>query len=192
MMLGTARTERYAPKVSPVSQYRDQYVPHAVVIAEYDPDWPVRFRAEKRLLQVTSNDSLHSVEHVGSTSVPALAAKPVIDIMGGVVRLTDADSLIESFEAIGYQYVPPDEDAIPDRRYFRKPICSVRQSAQFHLHVAEVGGEFWTKHLLFRDYLQGNPARANDYASLKRRLADEYKTDRLGYSQAKTVSFFLH
>lgn len=169
-----------------MSENRDPHVPNAVVIADYDPDWPVRFLAEKRVLQEASSDSLHRIEHVGSTSVPALAAKPVIDILGGVRSISDADSLVESFEEVGYQYVQAYEDQIPDRRYFRKPATAELLSTPFHLHVVEVGGEFWTRLLLFRDHLRNHPQVSEDYAVLKRRLAADYQTDRLGYSNAKT------
>jgi GrpB-like predicted nucleotidyltransferase (UPF0157 family) len=176
----------YLHRSRPLSEYREQDVPSTVVIAEYDPDWPVRFQEEMRLLQGQSGGSLHPIEHVGSTSVPALAAKPVVDILGGVSHISSVDTLIGPFKAVGYEYVPAYEDQMPNRRYFRKPISAKQRSVGFHLHIVEVGGDFWTKQLLFRDYLRANPSRANDYSSLKRRLAEEYRTDRLGYSQAKT------
>ncbi len=169
-----------------MSENRQRSTPRAVVIADYDPGWPELFRAEERLLRETSGGLLNPVEHVGSTSVPGLAAKPVIDIMGGVRKLSDADALIEPLEAIGYQYIPTYEDQLPDRRYFRKPGRAEGRAAQFHLHVVEVGGDFWVRLLLFRQYLRSQPAVADEYASLKRRLAAQYGTDRLGYSEAKT------
>ena len=158
-----------------------------MVIADYDPIWPEVFRAERQLLFETSGASLVSVEHMGSTSVPGLAAKPIIDIMGGVDDLTDADELVPACESIGYEYVPEYEDPMPDRRYFRKPRTGGSQMVRFHLHVVEIGSAFWVRQLLFRDYLRSHPTVADDYASLKRRLAVKYVgNQRSGYSGAKT------
>jgi GrpB-like predicted nucleotidyltransferase (UPF0157 family) len=152
----------------------------------YDPRWPGLYEGEKWLLERHSDGRLIAIEHVGSTSVPGLAAKPLVDIMGGVISLADADALVEPYEAIGYQYVPEYEDQLPERRYFRKPSDLITRVTLFHLHVVEVDSEFWTRHLLFRDYLRSHPDVADEYAMLKRRLAVEYASDPLGYTDAKT------
>ena len=92
----------------------------AVVVADYDPRWPRMFEEERRRIVGAIGPLAVAVEHVGSTSVPRLAAKPVIDILVGVRRLGDATSCVVPLAAIGYEYVPEYEREIPDRRYFRK------------------------------------------------------------------------
>ena len=170
----------------PVSEHRQQYRPHPVVIADYDSGWPKVFLNETQLLQNATAGVLDPIEHVGSTSVPNLAAKPVIDIMGGVKSPDEADTLIDAIVGAGYQYVPAYEDSIPDRRYFRKPNRKERLSALFHLHVSPVDSDFWVKQIAFRDYLRTHSATKSNYEALKRRLASQYGEDRHGYSEAKT------
>jgi GrpB-like predicted nucleotidyltransferase (UPF0157 family) len=157
--------------------------PGPVIIVDYDPRWPEMYEAEKARILEVAGRWLADIQHVGSTSVPGLAAKPVIDIMPGVARLEDAEHIIGPLQALGYEYVPwQEEDApIPDRRYFRRGV-----PRSHHVHVAEVGGDFWTRHLLFRDYLRDHPEACHEYAALKRHLAAEYGSDRLGYVEAKT------
>jgi GrpB-like predicted nucleotidyltransferase (UPF0157 family) len=155
--------------------------PGPVTITDYDPAWPVMYEAERRRIVEAIGPWLVDIQHVGSTSVPGLAAKPVIDIMPGVRSLADDRHFIGPMESIGYSYVPVYEDDIPDRRYFRRG-----EPRLFHVHVTEAGGDFWNKHLAFRDYLRTHPDTADEYASLKRRLAAEHGADRLGYVNGKS------
>lgn len=143
-----------------------------IVIAEYDRAWTERYERERELIvSVCGEDVFAGFEHVGSTAVPGLAAKPIIDIMPGLRRLADAAALVEPLSTIGYRVALPHEDDIPERRYFRKDEHGVRA---VHMHMVAVGSEFWVRHLLFRDYLRAFPAVADEYETLKRRLADEY------------------
>lgn len=157
------------------------YDPGPVRIVEYDPLWPVMYEAERRRIAEAIGPWLADIQHVGSTSVPGLAAKPVIDIMPGVRSLGDDRAFIGPMEALGYSYVPAGQDDIPDRRYFRRG-----EPRLFHVHVAEQGGDFWKRHLAFRDYLREHPETAAEYAALKRSLAARYGSDRLGYVNAKS------
>lgn len=152
-----------------------------VVIADYDPLWPEMYESERARIIGAIGPWLADIQHVGSTSVPGLAAKPVVDIMPGVRTLDDDREFIGPMEALGYSFLPVAEDDIPERRYFRRGDPRL-----FHVHIAEVGGEFWTKHLAFRDYLRAHADTAAEYAALKRRLAAEYGSDRLGYTKAKS------
>ncbi|HET7135145.1 MAG TPA: GrpB family protein [Casimicrobiaceae bacterium] len=168
-----------------------------IVIAEYDPAWAERFGAERDAIVAACGDALVAVEHVGSTSVPGLAAKPIIDIMPGLRSLDDAPPLIAPLATLGYEYAPEAElpsevdGGMPERRYFRKDVDGVRA---FHMHMVEVGSEFWERHLLFRDYLRVHPDAALAYADLKRRLAAAYNETMLadgvnayvGYTDLKT------
>ena len=153
-----------------------------IKITDYDPDWPAQFEAEKkRLIGEIGRWSL-GIEHIGSTAVPGLAAKPIIDIMTGLRSMADAEACIEGMRRLGYEYVPEFEDALPDRRYFRKG----HQQQRLHVHIVEVGGAFWRRHIAFRDYLCRHPEAADEYAGLKRRLAARYPRDSLAYTDAKS------
>ena len=168
-----------------------------VVIADYDPDWPRRFEAERGLIVRTCGArAFVRVEHVGSTSVPGLAAKPIIDMMPGLRSLDDAPLLIPLLESIGYEYVPAYEHdtssgpGMPFRRYFRKDENGER-AYQLHAVVAE--SDFWAEHLLFRDYLRTHRDAADEYARLKRELAAAFNTTltpesdiNVGYTDRKT------
>lgn len=152
-----------------------------VVIVDYRQDWPRMYEEERLRIVDALGDWLVDIQHVGSTSVPGLAAKPIVDIMPGVQSLLDDREFIPRLEALGYEHIPADQDDIPDRRYFRRGVPRL-----FHVHVVESGGDFWTRHIAFRDYLRAHPETAADYADLKRRLAKQYRTDRLGYVNAKS------
>jgi len=169
-----------------------------IVIADYDPRWPERFDRERALmLRTCGPDAFVAIEHVGSTSVPGLAAKPIIDIMPGLRSLDDAPRLIPLLESIGYEYVPEFErpnqfdEGMPFRRYFRKDEAGVRA---FHLHMVETSSEFWRDHLTFRDYLRDHPGDAAAYAQVKRELAASFNASltptsdmNLGYTDRKST-----
>jgi GrpB-like predicted nucleotidyltransferase (UPF0157 family) len=171
-----------------------------IVVADYDPQWVRRFQEERAMIyRACGRDAFVRIEHVGSTAVPGLAAKPIVDIMPGVRSLDAFMAHVSAIEAMGYQYVPEYEKPIPElndpgmpfRRYFRKDVDGVRA---FHMHTVEAGSDFWRDHLLFRNYLRTNPHEAGAYAALKRRLADTYNATMLadnvnvnvGYTDFKT------
>jgi len=154
-----------------------------VFVVPYDPEWPRQFERERALLGRVFRGNRVSVEHVGSTAVPHLGAKPIIDIMVGVSALSEVESRIPDLEAQGYEYVPEYEAQIPERRYFRKPRAVPRTH---HLHCVIRDGAFWRRHLLFRDYLRAHPEAASAYFELKQRLASRHRTDRIAYTEAKS------
>ena len=153
-----------------------------ITIADYDPDWPAEFEVEKARLLGQIGRWARGIEHIGSTAVPGLAAKSVIDIMPGVVSMADAETCSEGMRRLGYEYVPEFEDALPDRRYFRKG----RPEQRWHVHIVEIDGEFWKRHIAFRDYLRESPETSAEYAALKRHLAEQYPRDSLAYTDAKS------
>jgi len=155
-----------------------------VEIVEYDPKWATLYIKEKRRIQAAVGHIVVAVEHVGSTAVPGLGAKPTIDIMVAVRRLSDADKCIEPLGSIGYEYQPQHEDTMPERRFFRRGEPPREQ--HYHLHMVEKRSEFWKQHLLFRDYLRTHPEKAGQYCELKKKLASKYGSDREGYTEAKT------
>lgn len=168
-----------------------------VVIADYDVRWPERFERERALiLRPCGERAFAAIEHIGSTAVPGLAAKPIIDVMPGLRSLDDAPPLIPLLESIGYEYVPeferPNEfdDGMPFRRYFRK---DERGERAYHVHMVAVGSDFWRDQLMFRDYLRDHPDVADAYARLKHELAADFNATltatsnaNLGYADRKT------
>lgn len=158
-----------------------------IVIADYDPRWPKMYEEERARIAGAVGSWLADIQHVGSTSVPGLAAKPIIDIMPGLRSLGDARHILEPMRRLGYQYIPEYEDELPERRYFRMPAGDAfRGRGSHHVHVVETASRFWRRHIAFRDYLRSHPDVAAEYGELKRLLAAEYGTDREGYTEAKT------
>lgn len=152
-----------------------------VRLVPYDLRWPDLFRDEAARIQAAlSVEALHvSLEHMGSTAVPGLAAKPIVDILGGWHSAADREAIIEALKGIGY--VHRGEQGIPGREFFRRG-----DPRQYHFHLAERGGTFWVDHLAFRDLMRSDPERAAEYAALKLRLADEFPRDRGAYIDGKT------
>ena len=122
-----------------------------------------------------------SIEHVGSTSVSGLCAKPVIDIMVGVHSLQHAKAAIPILTDNGYCYHPYKGDVM---HWFCKPSPEIRTH---HLHLVPFESELWFERLAFRDYLRNNDATAKEYATLKHQLAQQSGRDREQYTQAKTA-----
>jgi GrpB-like predicted nucleotidyltransferase (UPF0157 family) len=150
------------------------------MVVPYDPDWPRRFEQEQAVLAAVFPEGEASIEHIGSTAVPGLGAKPVIDIMVGVARLPEAENRIAALEAVDYEYVPEYEHELPERRYFRKPRVGPRA---YHLHCVVKGGDLWSRHLAFRDYLRAHPNAVAEYYALKRELASRCRKE--DYTEAK-------
>src|SRR3972149_3482523 len=133
----------------------------AITIAEYDPRWPSLYEEERARILAAIGEWLADIQHVGSTAVPGLAAKPTIDIMPGIRSLADAIHCIEPLLALGYQYIPDYEVELPERRYFRRPPGEAfRGRGTHHLHMVETTSQFWRRHILFRDYLRAHPETA--------------------------------
>lgn len=127
------------------------------------------------------------IEHIGSTSIPGLSAKPIIDIMVGLRGSMEAEVCLPPLSAIGYTDVTqePDED---DWYYcLGKGTHSPSATSKYHLHLVKARSQFWEKHILFRDYLRIHPDDARRYKELKEHLASIYKDMRVEYTNAKTV-----
>ena len=152
-----------------------------------DPAWADRARLEcARLAGLLAPWLAAGVEHVGSTAVPGLAAKPVLDIMASV---TDPDAVAEQASPRladdGWHYVPPELDSGGSwRRFYVKPDAAGQRRVA-HLHVIAAGHPRWAEQLAFRDALRRDSRLAADYAELKRRLAREHGADREAYTAAK-------
>jgi len=152
-----------------------------VRIVPYDPSWPERFEEERAALADAIGDwVLGGIHHVGSTSVPGLEAKPVIDILVGVRDLDESRSCFDLLDTLGYLYAPYRSS---EMHWFCKPDPSRRTH---HLHLVPAGSSRFRDELVFRDYLRTHRDVAEEYGALKRRLAKEFEHDREAYTDAKT------
>ncbi len=154
-----------------------------IIIEPYNPEWPEFFKGESSLIKLSIGRFITVIEHIGSTSVPGLAAKPIIDMLIGVKSLADSPRFVPHLEQMGYVYVPEYEVDLPERRYLYK-----QQDGEdsFHLHMVEPQSGFFRRHIAFRDYLRTHPESVAAYTELKIRLAREFGSDRAGYTDAKT------
>jgi GrpB-like predicted nucleotidyltransferase (UPF0157 family) len=139
-----------------------------VAIAAYDPEWPRAFAAEKaRLLALRPADLIRRVEHFGSTAVPGLAAKPIVDMLAGVRDLEEARAAFRPLEELGYRY----REHRPEAHAFSKPAGADWWQATHGLHLTEPGSDLWRERLAFRDALRADPRLAAEYEEWKRRHA---------------------
>lgn len=153
-----------------------------VLVAPYSAEWPVLFEAAREALLSAFMPVAVAIEHIGSTAVPGLAAKPVIDVLLGAGTLAEIESKIGALRDIGYDYVSKYERELPLRRYFVK---SSEDSLRIHLHAVERGSRFWREQLLFRDALRADADLSERYRALKLRLAETHAEDKSAYTAAK-------
>jgi len=153
-----------------------------VQIVEYSAEWPFVFETEGRLLRALFLPERVEIEHIGSTAVVGMAAKPIVDILLGAPSLESIERRIPALESRGYLYVGEFEVQLPRRRYFVKPA---EREAMFHLHAVESGSTFWRDHVKFRDVLRTDRRVFDDYLALKLSLAKSLKMGRDAYTEAK-------
>jgi GrpB-like predicted nucleotidyltransferase (UPF0157 family) len=151
-----------------------------VELVQYDPAWPAAFEAERRRLAPLLDGA--EIHHIGSTAVPGLQAKPVIDMIALVNDLDDLDGLIAALARSGYQYPRAFNATLTGRRFLCYPTPAWRTH---HLHLVDDPAEL-ARYLRFRDNLRADPALAGEYAALKLALAERYREDREAYTEAKS------
>jgi GrpB-like predicted nucleotidyltransferase (UPF0157 family) len=149
-----------------------------ITIAEYDSRWPSLYEEEKGRVLCLLGDVVLDIQHVGSTAVPGLGAKPIIDIMVAVADLADVEKCIEPLATLGYEF--RGEAGVPGRLFFGKGAPRTH-----NLHVVEREGDVWKNALLFRDFLRAHPDEARQYYELKKRLAAQYGAGRDEYWHGK-------
>ena len=154
-----------------------------IELASYSPQWQLIFETERTVLASVFSELSFRIEHIGSTAVPGLGAKPIVDVLIGAPSLADIEARIPATEALGYQYMPEHEAVLPQRRFFAKPVVRPRR---FHVHAVATNSPFFAEHLLFRDSLRANPRLAAEYFALKVKLAACFGDDREGYTDAKS------
>jgi GrpB-like predicted nucleotidyltransferase (UPF0157 family) len=152
---------------------------HGVVrLAPYTPRWAELYAEEAARIRALLGDELLEIEHIGSTAIAGMEAKPILDI-GAAVRSFEAGSrCVGPLERLGYRYMG--EYGIPGRHYFVKGSPRTH-----HLHMVAIDSEEWRINLVFRDALRASPELAERYRDLKRRLAAEFENDRVGYTEGK-------
>jgi GrpB-like predicted nucleotidyltransferase (UPF0157 family) len=157
----------------------DRFDP-AVWIVDYDPVWPELAAAEIGRVGEMLGEVAVRVEHVGSTAVPGLAAKPIVDLQVAVAALEPRSLYVGPLEGLGYLFAPDPES--PDFHFFGKPTQRPRT---FHLHVCLAGSADELRHLALRDFLCAHPDEVARYAALKREVVARHPEDRLAYIEGK-------
>lgn len=151
-----------------------------VILEEYDSSWPSKFEEEKEyLMAVAGKWHFGSIEHVGSTAVPGMVAKPVIDVMFGVKTLDESRPAIEALVEAGYEYWPYKTEVM---HWFCKPSDVFRTH---HLHLIPYESPLWQERIKFRELLRSDDKVATEYANMKRELAATYREDREAYTDKK-------
>lgn len=147
-------------------------------LVPYDSTWPMEFAAEAARIEQACAGLPIRLEHVGSTSIPGLSAKPVIDILAGRPGNMSGDAYVSAFKQLGYEH--KGSFGVPGRNYFRRGSPRTH-----HVHLVSWSSELWQDHLLFRDYLRTHPLVAREYDTIKRELAAMYLQDKERYTDAK-------
>jgi len=149
-----------------------------VLIMPYTPEWRRIFETEEILLLEKLDKLVLDIQHVGSTAIPGMLAKPIIDIAIAMTDFEQARVCLPLIEELGYEY--RGEQGIPRRHMFARGNPRI-----FHVHMLEIESLEWRNHLLFRDYLNQHPDAAMEYVQLKLRLATQYPQDREAYTDGK-------
>ncbi len=150
-----------------------------IIIAPYDASWPQIFAELGTALRAALKPVALRIDHIGSTAIPGLDAKPILDVQISVASFEPLEAYRLPIESLGFSYRAGNDDLM--KRYFRE----VPGERQTHIHVRRAGS--WPEQfaLLFRDYMRSHPEDAVRYAALKYRLAEQYGDDRVGYTDAK-------
>jgi len=159
-----------------------------VALHNHDSRWPALFAAERDRLFAVLPGSFIAIEHIGSTAVPGLIAKPIIDLLAGVESMAAAEAVAEPLCRSGYTTSAEFNATLTDRKWFMRWAAGHRTH---HLHVVVHRGSVWQERLRFRDALRSDRQLAQDYAELKSQLARSHRDDREAYTDAK-AEFVRH
>lgn len=156
-----------------------------VELVPHDPKWAQCFKDERDLLLRIIGEKIVDAAHIGSTSIPGMPAKPIIDILLAVQTLADVDAFAETLNEAGYK--DKGNGRVTGRRYFVK---GGELKRTHHLNFCEMNSSFWASHVAFRDHLVRHPEIAQEYSTLKQAFADRFPNDRSAYSAGKEE--FVH
>ena len=162
------------------------YRPASVRQVAYDAGWPALYAEEEARLTSALAPDLVSIEHVGSTAVPGLSSKPIIDILAAVRSWERFGDMVDQLATIGYIYTQHSEADDPGRRVFRKP-SDMSATRTHHLHVTEPDSDYWRRIVAFRNALRADTSLATEYAALKTDLAQRFAHDPNAYTSAKSA-----
>ena len=152
-----------------------------VYLQPYDSRWPAEFARESSAIVSALGGVLTAIHHIGSTAIPGIHGKPIIDMLAVTADISLLDERPSPLEALGYEALG--EFGIPGRRYFRKNNSAAERTHQ--IHVFQTGSPQISRHLAFRDYLRAHPDAARDYDALKQQLAESYPNDISSYTDSK-------
>ena len=162
----------------------EKYGAGAIVVCDYDPAWRVLFEQESEQIRKALGASVLAIEHIGSTAVPELPSKPIIDLLVGVQSFDEAKArCVEPMEELGYVYIPDYASWLPGELFFRKGPPG---PWTHHVHLMETCHPRWETFLVFRDYLRTHPDAARAYADVKRGLALSSHDDIKAYRNGKS------
>lgn len=164
----------------------ETYKNDGVEIVSYNSQWPKMAADEiKKIRDLFSINSIIDIQHVGSTAIPGLSAKPIIDLQIAVESLTKIKRIaIENLKKLNYEYWHTNPD--PERMFFVKGMPPFGEKRTHHVHIVEPTSKHWHEKILFRDYLIAHPEAIKEYEKLKQRLAMQYRYDREKYTTSKT------
>ncbi|MHA1348033.1 MAG: GrpB family protein [Candidatus Heimdallarchaeaceae archaeon] len=152
-----------------------------VKLNDYDPQWKSLFEKESALILSVAEEVIEDIQHIGSTAIPGVVAKPIIDVLLAINSLSNIKKLTDLLTPIGFVY--RGEQGIPDRHLFVKGGEDYRTH---HLHVVVKEHSEWLKHILFRDYLRKHPKDVEKYSKLKLDLLKKYEFEREKYTESKS------
>ena len=152
-----------------------------VEVVEHNPDWGNLFKTESQYISQALDRNVVAIHHIGSTAIPHIYAKPIIDLLIEVNNINEVDRSNDKMKRIGYQAMG--EFGISDRRFFRKDNSSGIRT--HHVHVFETNSPQIKRHLAFRDYMIAHPAKAQQYSDLKRKLAQQFPQNIESYMDGK-------
>jgi GrpB-like predicted nucleotidyltransferase (UPF0157 family) len=149
-----------------------------VQLSPHREEWHQVFEREKTTILDAIGEHVLEIEHVGSTAICGIVAKPILDIMVGIAKYEEGEKCVTGLKTLDYEY--KGQNGVPERHYFGKGVPRTH-----HLHMVAVGSDFWIHHLLFRDYLTANRQVAEEYNDLKLDLAARFPDDREVYTNGK-------
>lgn len=157
-----------------------------VKLLPHNPKWSGVFEKERKKLSKALNDLVIDIQHIGSTSIPGIPAKPIIDISIGIKSMENSKNFIKIFEDLGYEYRPDFGGPTIQLLFVKGP----EEKRTHYVHLMKYNGSIWKNDLAFRDYLRKNKKRAEQYASLKKELVKKFTDNRATYTASKTK--FIH
>ena len=153
-----------------------------VKLLSYKPGWKRLYKKEEELLRSSIGKYIEDIQHIGSTAIPGVKAKPIIDIAIGVKSLEVGEKCIKPLEKLGYEY--RQDAGLKGRHFFAK---GGKKNRTHYIHIEKINSQFWKNHILFRNYLRKHKKAVKEYNELKEKLAEKYRDDRDAYTVEKAI-----